>query len=526
MAFSDYTIERLVARRLDIELMSNLGFDTDQKSWPVEHEGAKTTFTKVDALMIPFFRRGEIVRKKWKAWDRPEGSPAYLQEKGGKRIAWNEDCLHDPSLFGKPLIITEGELDAVSAIQAGFPKVISVPDGAPPPGEREKGELLESTKYAWVRDILRTLLTVENCPEIILAVDDDDNGRALLQDLSAILGRARCKFLTYPKLRPGMEPFADGRMRCKDLNEVLVRYREDGVRKTLGTAEWVKVKGVATLSQLPPLPDSIIYEVGIDAFGEHYKARLGDLAVWTGIPSHGKTTVVQDVVCRIADRYGVRIGMAAFENAPQRDYRRALRQWKMENWEDRLSAGELAEADQWIEDHFAFIVPDEDDDPTLEWMLDAMETAVVRFGVRVMVIDPWNEMDHVYNTREENEVQYLNRAVKTLRRFARRFQVHLILVAHPTKLEANADGVLPKPTPYDINGGAVWANKADLLVRVHRIGDGTEAATLKSRHHEIIGKPGAVLLAYCAQDRRFRETERLPDDLLNPDKKPTSRGKR
>jgi RecA-family ATPase len=69
---------------------------------------------------------------------------------------------------------------------------------------------------------------------------------------------------------------------------------------------------------------------------------------------------------------------------------------------------------------------------TLDWMLDRMEVAVVRHGVQVIVIDPWNEMDHT-RARDETMTEYVGRAIKALKRFARKFQVHLIVIAHPTK---------------------------------------------------------------------------------------------
>lgn len=496
-------MEILDARGLDIELASRLGLN-----------GASRGGGEV--LEIDFRRGGEVLRRKFKRLGEvPEGAPRYWQEpKGGPKLAWNEDCLRDETLHGQPLIFTEGEIDAATAIQCGFLRTISVPDGAPPPGERSEADLEVSSKYDWLREI-KPLISRELAPEVILATDGDDNGAALLQDLSIQLGRFRCKFITYPKAR---DPEARGRERLKDLNEVLQDYGQKGVVETLNRAQWIKVDGVYRMSDLPPLPPQRAYDIGFDLLGENYRMRLGDFVVVTGVPGLGKSTFANDLCCRVALAHGLKTAWASFEQAPQRDHRRALRSWfgRLDFSGQRkgvpakdMTSAEISDADAWIDQHHVFIVPSEDDDVTLDWILDRMEAAVVRFGVEVIVIDPWNEMDH---TRDRNETmtEYVGRAIKTLKRFAKKFQVHLIIIAHPTKSTKNSDGKYIMPTLYDISDSANWYNKCDLGIIVHRENDlDTIIKVQKSRYHEIIGRPGAVNMHYAKDERRFVETERV-----------------
>lgn len=227
MSISDRQLAILEERGLDVELAVRLGLDTARR------DGA-------EALVIPFKRDGQIVRRKFRFFDRDEGK--WTAEKGGQRIAFNEDCLRDDGLLGQPLIITEGEFDAIAAIQSGFARTISVPDGAPPPGDRTREDLEASAKWSWVQDI-KPLITPERAPEIIIAADGDANGAAMLQDLSVLLLRSRCKFLTYPKA-PREHRERLGRERCKDLNEVLEFYGQKGVVETIQRASWIKVDGV------------------------------------------------------------------------------------------------------------------------------------------------------------------------------------------------------------------------------------------------------------------------------------------
>lgn len=493
MTMTAALMDLLTARALDVEALDKLGFD-----------GAHRDGT--DCLVIPFSRNGHVIRRKFrtfgpdrKFWQEPKGAP---------KSCWNEDILREDALISEPLIITEGELDAAAAIQCGIPRTISVPDGAPPANaNKADDELAASTKYDWIREIDADLLKVDRVREIILATDGDENGLQLLHDLSHLLGRYRCKYLTYPKL-PSAAQARLGRERCKDLNEVLQFYAATGVRRCVERARFVKVSGIFRMSELPPKPAPRIMEIQFDAFSDHYRMRLGDTVVVTGVPSGGKTTWVQDVVCRVVERYSVTAAWASFEQDPQVDHRRNFRRWYGRRPAHQLSTEEREAADAWIDRNHVFIVPDDEDDASLEWLIDKIETAVLRYGCQIVVIDPWNEMDHL-RERHETLTEYTGRAIKVLKKTARRLMYHQIIIAHPSKMQRNAQGVFPMPSLYDISDSAHWFNKPDLGIVVHReSADVTIIKCAKSRYHDIIGKPGSVQMSFSRDEGRFIETER------------------
>lgn len=492
MTISDAMMRIIEARGLDVELVSRLGLSSERRG-----DG--------EALAIPFYRNGEVVRRKYRRFDVIDGgkAPKWSADKGGQRIAYNEDCLRDQSLFGKPLIITEGELDAIAAIQSGFGRTISVPDGAPNPNERARDELESSKRYEWVFNDIG-LFDKERVPEIIIASDGDANGAAMLQDLSAIFGRYRCKYLIYPKSKKDR-----GRERCKDLNEVLEDFGSKGVVETINRAQWLQVNGVHRMSELPPLPDQVIYEPRHRLFKENFKVRLGDFSVVTGTPGFGKTSFVNDVMCGVAADNDLTIAWASFEQEPQRDHRRNLRSWFCGQPEYQLDHEQLDAADRWIDARHVFLVPSESDDATLEWLIERMEIAVVRHHAKIIVIDPWNEIEHCRRSGE-TETEYIGRAIRALKRFAKAFRVHITVVAHPTKSTKDGDGNYKMPTLYDISGSANWYNKCDLGVIIHReTQDYTIVKVQKSRYHETIGIPGEVRMQYSRDERKYIETERV-----------------
>ena len=125
----------------------------------------------------------------------------------------------------------------------------------------------------------------------------------------------------------------------------------------------------------------------------------------------------------------------------------------------------LAEAVEWLHQHFAFIVPA--DTLTIPALLKTAKSLVARHGIRGLVIDPWNEFDHT-RPNGQTETEYISVSLGQIRRFARHHDVHVWLVAHPQKLYRREDGSYPIPTPYDISGSAHWRNKADNCLTVWR----------------------------------------------------------
>jgi twinkle protein len=466
---SDRHIAAIEGRGLDPELLLKLGVGASVKLGG-------------EAIGIPFIDGGKIVALKHRTLGADK---RFTQDVGGKQVLYNVDCLLDPTLKDQALIITEGELDCLAAIQAGFPKAVSVPSGAP--STQSDGE----RKYAFLDSAMSQLA---NCKEIILATDDDDPGRILREDLSIRLGSAKCKWIRYPK-------------ECKDFNDALRKWGARGVVESVRTAKWMHIGGYFEMSELPELPENPAFDTGIVGLGEHYKLRLGDFCVVTGIPGHGKSSFINEVCGRMAAKYGWRTVFASFEQIPQKDHKRALRSFYSEKLEKMMSRQETADADAWIEKNFGFIYPEADDDDTdvdLKYLLETLSQAVLRKEAKIAVIDPWNEMDHIRG-RDETMSEYVGHSIKTLKRWARKYRVHLIVAAHPAKMQRNKDGTIPIPGLYDISDSAHWANKPDVGIVIHRenLADNlTKIRILKSRYADI-GRPGEIQGAWDVARTRY-----------------------
>jgi twinkle protein len=460
------TVELLEARGLDLEVLERLGVESSTRG--------------PDWIEIPYLVRGKRVNCKYRTIAGPK---AFSQEKDAVKCFWNFDVLSDSTLKDQPLIITEGEFDAAIAIQCGYPRTVSVPDGAPP---AKIGSDDLSRKYGYLEHAREVLRDVK---PIIIAADADAAGANLLEDLSLRLGRHRCKWLRYPH-------------GCKDLNDVFCRFDHRGVVETINGASWCKVDGVYRMSELPPRTAAPVYRIGLHGLSEHYGIRPGDFVVITGIPGHGKTTLLNEIMGRMAREHAWTIAVASFEQLPQTDHKRALRRWFNKKPVNEQTADEIVRADQWIENHFVFVVPSEDEDATLEWLVERAAVAVTQLGANMVVVDPWNEMDHT-RPRDMTLTEYTGFAIKALRKFAQKHRTHVIVSAHPTKLQRGKDGKLPCPTLYDVSDSAHWANKPDIGIVVHREGSETTVRVQKARYPEETGECGDVKLHYVRHMGRF-----------------------
>jgi twinkle protein len=465
-------VEELEKRGLETEILSRYGVESYTKDG---HSCVK----------IPYKFGGQVVNHKYR---QINGKDFMHQDAGAVKCFWNFDALSDQTLKGVPIIITEGEFDALAAIQAGFVRVVSVPDGAPQESNPE------AKKYDYLDSAEKYL---KECGEVIIATDGDQPGANLLHDLSLRIGRHRCKFVTYPK-------------GCKDLNDALKAYGTKGVTETISRAKWIQIDGVYSLDELPPPPEAKAIRPGFPVLDNHYRIRPGDFTVVTGVPSHGKSTWVNDLTCRMAENHGWKTCFASFEQHPALDHKRALMKWKTGKHPSYRTAQETKEAEDWANKHFSFIMPGDEDDVSLDWVMERCATAVIRKGAQIVVIDPWNEIDHSY-PKDMTLTQYTGFAIKEFRKFARHYHVHVILVAHPTKgvmLNSGKDDGKPRmPNLYDISDSSHWYNKADLGVIVHRE---TEHETIirvaKSRYHEILGTPGEVRAMFNQEIGRYEIT--------------------
>lgn len=437
---------------------------------------------------------GEIVHESYRTFGEVK---RFRQSADTARTLWNSTCLDDATLDNEPLIITEGHMDALVAIDCGFPRTVSVPDGAPPISKNgDNGDRSRPMdKYNWI-DLHKEKL--KGCNEIILCGDGDAPGALLVQDLSIRLGKKRCKWVQYPS-------------GCKDISDVRETAGVEGVRRLIDKAKWIKVSGVYSLDDLPDEPPEVPLVIGMAGLDDLWKVVYGRMTVVTGPPSHGKSQMLADALCHLAYNHGLVIAIASFEDRIKAMLLPRLIRWYLRGDPDYADIPRYEEAYQWVREHFIFIQPDEDGDEeeTPTWYMEKVEVAVLRSNAKVTLIDPFNELSQADRFKEDTENDYVGQTLKALRRHAKKFNYHTIIAAHPKKM--NEGGKLRIPEGYDISGSSNWFNKTDSGLTVFR--DFQAETTLvrcwKAKSQGVIGEPGDRTFRYNPMTGRYSYTPEL-----------------
>jgi twinkle protein len=133
-------------------------------------------------------------------------------------------------------------------------------------------------------------------------------------------------------------------------------------------------------------------------------------------------------------------------------------------------------------------------------IIDRTKQAVLRLGVRGLVIDPYNYIE-MNNDKEHKGISDMLTAIVT---FAKAHGIHVFFIAHPKAMIPNRDGLFPVPTGMHISGGPTWFAKADLGITVHRGETGTEIHCWKARL-KWIGKQGMVYVDYDVPTGRYSD---------------------
>ncbi len=464
-------IEYLAKRGIQLETAQHMRVHTKQDS-------------QGNWLVFPYRLDGKVVNRKY----RLTADKQHRMDQGGTLCLWNAECLKSPQVAsGASVIITEGEFDALIAMECGFPLVTSVPNGAP---SEKIDDPVNSNRYKF---LWQTEKELEGVKHFILATDGDGPGRVLAHDLAAILGAERCSFVDYP----------DG---CKDLNEVYTQQGYDGVAQVIAEAKPFPVQGLYSFSDFPDLPPVDGMETGVDALEGKMKIVFGTLTVFTGYSNMGKSTVINTVVAHCAAN-DVPVCIASFETLSRPILLDGISKALL-----GCAPNEFYNHPQRHDayDHVNKMVKvisnslDEELEFTIDSFLDTARIAVVRDGCRVVILDPWNEIEHT-RAKDQTLTEYIGRALRRIKAFVRQYNVSFWIVAHPTKPIKGTNDI---PSLYDISDSAHWANKADYGLVYHRPDREVNEATLAVVKVRM-GLPGEVSSEEVKFDYRTSRISRL-----------------
>lgn len=340
------------------------------------------------------------------------------------------------------VVIVEGEMDALACYEAGCKHVISVPNGAVLKASEDFVSPEDDKKFQYV---WRAAEFLEGLKRVIIAVDMDEKGEALAEEISRRIGRGKCWQVEWS---------------AKDANDVLKEYGADQVVADLTEAEPLPVVG---LYEADTFYDKLveIYDKGMGRgastgypqVDEYMTVMPGQVSIVTGVPSHGKSEFVDQLMVNLAEAKNWRFAIASFENEPELHIAKLVSKQQrgqfFKHGENRITKEQMQEGFAWVKQHFTFVHQSDGELATIESLLERFRVAVMRYGIRGAVIDPYN-----YIRRDDrfSETDWISQMLTMVVNFARSHGVHIWFIAHPRILRPREDGTVPVPKGYDISG--------------------------------------------------------------------------
>jgi twinkle protein len=261
------------------------------------------------------------------------------------------------------------------------------------------------------------------------------------------------------------------------------------------------------------------YKTGWRTIDQYFTVKPSEFTVLTGMPSHGKSEWLDNLLVNLAMNFNFRVAIFSPENHPlELHAAKIMEKYQQKHFfktdgffaRERMSADDMLDCIDAMSKNFAFVKPDENAFTPLDIINEALPWLHQFVNQpKAMIIDPWNEMDH-YRPSGLTETEYISRTLTELRRAAREYNVHLFLVCHPMKMQKDKDGNYPVPKPYDISGSAHWYNKADNCIAIWR--DVLNQPLLTEVHIQKVrfkgtGKVGMIPLRYDLNRNSYFDIE-------------------
>ena len=419
---------------------------------------------------------GEHLANKYRKTKKSNGAKMWFEEGTNVNTLFNMDKVN----VSEPLLITEGEFDCLSAIEAGFKNAVSIPSGV-------------NSANQWITS---NWTFIEQFEEVIIWFDNDEAGikgaREVFNRLpNSIVKIVRCEV-------------------ANDINELLHKYGKLAVLKQIEKASTPTLDGVATLDMIEDFDvhEAETLRTGIEYIDEKLIGMVfGSLNVLSGRNGSGKSTILNQIYIAEAIAQGYKTFLFSGELVAGN-----VKYWLLQTLanEDQFAEYTAKDGHKYkkvtiqskekiindIKDKFFLY---DNDDYRIEAIIEKMTILAKRYNVRVFVIDNLMTLESTVKDKYEAETDI----VKKLKSFAKKYNALVHLVAHPRK---SMNEEIEKD---DVAGSANITNLADYVTTISRAKDDVVEydailKILKNRHTGVnVGKK----LMFNLERKRFYSAE-------------------
>lgn len=391
---------------------------------------------EINTIQFNYFRNGELINTKYRG-----AKKEFKLVKDAELIFYGLDGID----FKQDVLLCEGEIDCLTIWQSGFKNVLSVPNGAN----------LSKNNMSYFDAVSEKFF---DCPKIYLCFDNDNAGRKLRYEFADRLGKDKCVFVEFKD--------------CKDANDCLQKYDLQAIIESISQPKEFPLEGVYTISDISDEIDDMYVNglepgniIGFDTFDQHLSFVRGYITTITGIPGHGKSDFLDEIILRLYLFNDWKTAFYSPENKPTKlHFSKLARKVFGKVWSgfNRINLTELNWLKNLLNNNIWFIKPE--NDFSVDSILNSVKQLKLKHGVDAFVIDAWNRLEH-----KDDSTHYIGKQLDKISDFCEKFNVHCFLVAHPTKIKKNKEGTKYEvPQLYDIAGSANFFNKTDNGISVYR----------------------------------------------------------
>ena len=375
--------------------------------------------------VFPYLRDGELVNAKYRN---------VAEKKDMRQEAGAEPCLFGWHLIdpkARTVCITEGEIDAMTLHQLGFP-ALSVNAGA---GNQQ-----------WIEGDWERL---ERFSTITICYDNDEAGLKGIKEVIQRLGADRCRVCSLGA-KDANQWLLDGAERV-DFEAAILDAKTQDPEELRSARDFIAGVKALFYPEHNENPDPCLR---LSESYDWFHFRRGELTVWTGYNGHGKSLLLSQVLLGLISQ-GERVVQFSGEMTPERQLKRMVKQ---ASGLDRPSRDYIDAIGEWLND--SLWVYNKLGSATIKRLLEVFSYATKRYGVTHLVIDSLMMTDVPddgagFITMQKN-------ALQSLCNFAKRNNVHVHLVAHPRKGADESKG----PGKQDVAGSSKITDGADNVFTV------------------------------------------------------------
>lgn len=436
---------------------------------------------KIGCMAFNYYLDGELINIKHRTRNKD-----FKLVSGAKLIPYNIDSIAPDAYESdeeKYCLYVEGEIDALTYIECGFEHVVSVPNGA-------------STNLEYLDDFIDSHFDKLDC--IYISVDNDKKGVECRNELIRRFGSEMCKLVEYPKP-------------CKDINEVLVQFGREAVEECVRNAKDCKPDGIQELVDVEAALDDIFEHgfekgatFGIPSLDDIFSVKTGLLHIVTGVPSHGKSFMLNYLLIRLNLLHDWKVAFFSPEFYPVSHHiAQTIETYGGQRFcKENYSIPVYEKMKDYLARNMFYIDPNDTD---INSVMERAKYLIRKKGIKVLVIDPFNALTDKERKNQKQD-EYISEFLQKLRWFCRKYDVAGFIIMHPTKLQKLENGQYPVCDLYNCKGASEINDKADVGITVWRNKeeDYAELHITKMKFRNL-GKNGHATFKFNINNGRYVE---------------------